>query len=1368
MTAALENEGREFERPTASTQRLERLLDQARKHLIEIGTRNRLVHTNRKAKRPATLPVSHGDPDVLCRRLTGDGVGFRFVADVAATERERRRTAENDSDENPDEPAEDGVAALAPPSGGDVLVTRLGEAGLQKKLTGFARESKTLEEEQGINILFLAIGFLRWFEEEGSEVEREAPLILVPVSLVRDARRSTYSLKAREEDIVTNLPLSERLRDQEGLLLPDIPEDEDWCPSEYFDAVVDAVSTRPRWSIDRRGLELGFFSFAKFLMYRDLSAGSWPNSSVLSHPLLRGLLQDGFPSEEPLFADNVKIDERFTPSDLIHVLDADGSQTLAIETARAGRNLVVHGPPGTGKSQTIANVIAAAANDGKSVLFIAEKMVALDVVYNRLKKAELGPLCLELHSRMANKRSVCEELDKTLAAGAAEPDFAENTARLIEARDTLNEIASDLHTPIANTGTSAFAAIADLVRAHGIGRPPPRISVSAAVNWTFAEYQTICATVERYTAITDVSGPVTAHPWRGVRNRTLQPPDLQRLELQGPDAADAFEALNVRARSGALLMESESAITLARVAKLSHFLELLAAAPSWMGEALGPLNTRSVSDLDHTEEVLREAARLVSDISAETQTFLPPAFNADTANLRARLEAGARSLLKRWGRVYRAASKELATYLTCPLPKSARERLALVDRLISLKSQYVRFDQLSEEARALLGPLWHDRDTDFPALILSVAWFRMVRSEGFSFDLAPGIALVGRPDLLNSFRTRLAQDETTARAALESIFRWLDLDVAGAFSVSSIEEVGLSELGARVNDWTAATARYREWCEIDDADRTLRSFGLAQLADSIAAGSLTPQDAIEELRYARAEVLWQAARERNPRLTRLQATDRTALVETFRRLESERLLSVAALVRARHAAQVPRGFMGDMGVIRGEIARRRGHMPIRKLMQRVGRTIQKIKPVFLMSPISVAQFLPPGTVEFDLLVIDEASQVRPEDALGVVARAKQIVVVGDSKQLPPTNFFSRLLSDGDENDGDEDAHTANDGLAGAAKAAELESILTLCEARGVGSKMLRWHYRSKHPSLIEVSNEAFYDRGLFLPPSPATDRQSDGLALVRVEGAYDRGGKRTNEIEAKAIVDALVNHAEQHPRRSIGIVTFSQSQRDLIANLIDYARQHSTVLDNFLDAANEETFVKNLENVQGDERDHIIVSVGYGPRQPGARLDSMHFGPVSADGGQRRLNVLFTRARYRCDVFCSFDPSDIDTERAASEGARILQRYLAYAETGILDRTIVAAEDYDSPFRGGRCERYPLSWIPCGPASRNKGLQDRFRCPPLNAAQPVHTCGRVRWGDLPRRSLGPRTRPASPRNPRIPGLAFSSHLEHRLVLQSIW
>jgi superfamily I DNA and/or RNA helicase/very-short-patch-repair endonuclease len=367
-----------------------------------------------------------------------------------------------------------------------------------------------------------------------------------------------------------------------------------------------------------------------------------------------------------------------------------------------------------------------------------------------------------------------------------------------------------------------------------------------------------------------------------------------------------------------------------------------------------------------------------------------------------------------------------------------------------------------------------------------------------------------------------------------------------------------------------------------------------------------------------------------------------------------------------------------MGVIRGEIGRKRNHMPLRKLMKTAGDTIQKIKPVFLMSPLSAAQYLPPGAIEFDLLVIDEASQVRPGDAIGLIARCRQMVVVGDKKQSPPTQFFDRMIAD-DVDPGDEDPSKADAG-AGVAPVSDLESILSLCEARGVEKQMLRWHYRSRHPSLIQVSNAEFYKR-LVMPPAPSTDRKEKGLRLRRIAGAYDRGGLRTNLIEAEAIVAAAADHARTNPALSLGIITFSTAQRDLIGDCLETKRRSDPILDAYLrERGREDAFVKNLENVQGDERDVILISIGYGPREPGKPLDSMAFGPISSEGGERRLNVLFTRARARCEIFASFGSGDINPDRATGAGPRLLKRFFQFAETGILDEAKSYGADFDSPF----------------------------------------------------------------------------------------
>jgi hypothetical protein len=324
---------------------------------------------------------------------------------------------------------------------------------LHKRLHTIHRDAKTAEGERGVNILFLALGFLRWYEDEKSDVPREAPLILLPVSLVRDTKRSIFDVKLREDDIATNQALQERLRGDFGLALPDVPESNDWLPSDYFDAIIKAVSPKRRWSIDANAIELGFYSFSKLLMVRDLEPGNWPDNTLVSHPLLRGLLCEGFAAEPPILPAAARLDEILSPIDLIHVVDADSSQTRVIETVRAGRNLVVQGPPGTGKSQTITNIIAAAVHDGQSVL------AALTVVHERVRAAGLDDICLELRSQAASKRLVAERLDRTLQAAACFAETDATAMQLTAARDHLNHFAKRLHAQIGDTAMTPYQAL---------------------------------------------------------------------------------------------------------------------------------------------------------------------------------------------------------------------------------------------------------------------------------------------------------------------------------------------------------------------------------------------------------------------------------------------------------------------------------------------------------------------------------------------------------------------------------------------------------------------------------------------------------------------------------------------------------------------------------------------------------------------------------------------------------------------------------------------------------------------------------------------------------------------------------------------
>ena len=361
------------------------------------------------------------------------------------------------------------------------------------------------------------------------------------------------------------------------------------------------------------------------------------------------------------------------------------------------------------------------------------------------------------------------------------------------------------------------------------------------------------------------------------------------------------------------------------------------------------------------------------------------------------------------------------------------------------------------------------------------------------------------------------------------------------------------------------------------------------------------------------------------------------------------------------------GDLTEMSLLSKEVKKQKRHVPIRQLLKRAGRSLQELKPCFMMGPLSVAQYLEQGQLEFDLLVMDEASQLRPEDALGAIARCKQLVVVGDPKQLPPTNFFDRLM-DGDDED-PEDAPSVVDGV---------ESILGICEHLYRPVRTLRWHYRSRHESLIAFSNNQFYDGRLVVFPSPFKRNKRLGVNYRYVkEGVYQ---DRRNIPEAQRVVDAVMEHMLTCPDESLGVVTLNQTQRELIEDMLDKKIRDVKGVADYLvhhENAGWKFFVKNLENVQGDERDVIFVSTTFGKPQ-GSTAVRQNFGPINRPDGWRRLNVLFTRARKRLDLFTSMLPTDVQVDEKVSLGRRALREYLDYAKSGLLQNSRGSATERDA------------------------------------------------------------------------------------------
>ncbi|MGE3311641.1 MAG: DUF3320 domain-containing protein, partial [Limisphaerales bacterium] len=561
------------------------------------------------------------------------------------------------------------------------------------------------------------------------------------------------------------------------------------------------------------------------------------------------------------------------------------------------------------------------------------------------------------------------------------------------------------------------------------------------------------------------------------------------------------------------------------------------------------------------------------------------------------------------------------------------------------------------------------------ALDAVVRWVEAQQSDGLDVAFRRIVAALADPAALEPPAANFARD---LEGLIPVVHAWVtdfNLDVREAFQIDDAESVPFDDLEARLEACLRDPRSLFPWAHYAARRREARALGLEPLTDALHQGTLPTEDARDGfLRACFTRILREQTR-LNPELARFDGASQSRLVEEFRKLDRERLAVARFRVLATHHAGLPsqNAGVGAVGILNGELERKRGHRPVRQLLRDAGSVVQAIKPVFMMSPLSVAQFLAPGAVEFDLLVIDEASQIQPVDALGAIARSRQLVVVGDNRQLPPTRFFARVT-------GDDDPEPQGETAPAAAAVQDVESILGLCSARGLPATMLRWHYRSRHHSLIAVSNREFYDDRLFIVPSPNPTDESLGLQFRIVsDGVFDSGGTGTNRVEAKAVCRAIMEHARRQPDLTLGVAAFSVRQQQAILDELELLRRENPDTEPFFNGRPDEPFfVKNLENVQGDERDVVFISIGYG-RDPDGLL-RMNFGPLGAEGGERRLNVLISRARRRCVAFSSIRAEDIDLDRASGQGVHALKAFLHFAESGNLPPSPATAPPPSSPF----------------------------------------------------------------------------------------
>ncbi|MSR62026.1 MAG: DUF3320 domain-containing protein [Planctomycetes bacterium] len=1158
------------------------------------------------------------------------------------------------------------------------LVTPFTEAELAPRLTEIFRAAREGLEEGGASGLYLALGFLEWYESPTSDRPRLAPLLLVPVDLQRGSIRQGFKLARAADETRFNTTLLEMLRAQHHVEIPGmdpLPEDAQGVDVDtLLLRVTEALRDVPRWRVLHQAC-LGFFTFAKFLMWKDLDEQS---AVLLANPLVAHLAQQPERAFDPAWRepDYAALDETQRSAELHCPVLADSSQLAAVIAAADGKSFVLEGPPGTGKSQTITNLIAHCLAQGKTVLFVSEKTAALNVVFDRLKAIGLERFCLELHSSKASKQEVVQSLGHALrgARPRAPEEWSALADELDGLRGELNAYARAVWREHAN-GCSVFRATSILTTLRAAARV--ELGWDDLADIERASLEVARGALREAVNALQVTGEPHAHALAGIGLEDVSAGLAERIRA-------SFEALRVQL---AALPEAAQPLfeALALDPATAGARELRLAAAACQGLLTAPARGAALLAVEprQAESAVVEACRLGRQraaLRAElARRFDLRLLELDLLGLRGRVRAALDSwFFARWWRT-RALRRDLLGVTQPGVVLTLDELWAALEKALALKDAEASLagalSALHERARCD----WRAEGAPWAEIETSLAWAQRTRA---ALDaLAPEPTVVqGLCERALSHLERGAGGGPPQRA-LAALTGVLDAAEATAelLRLAADDPWRTAHTPRRLAAWLErmqriepALAQLKPWALWRRLRARLVQARLGALVSALEAGELRSVALPEAFERSYLEAWLELQRAREPALHNFLALSHEQRIARFRQLDAQCLELARKVVAARLAARVPsvgaESVPGsELGVLQRQLQLQRPRLGLRRLFQQTKTLVQRLKPCFLMSPISVAQYLPPGELAFDLVVFDEASQIPTWDAVGAIARGRQAIVVGDSKQLPPTSFFEVVVS------ADEDAEDAVE---------DLESILDECRAANVPALDLRWHYRSRHESLITFSNRKYYANRLHT--FPAARFAGLGVQWRHVAGGvYDKSRSRTNRVEAEALVAEVLRRLRdpELARHSIGIVTFSAAQQGVIEDRLDEERRKDPALDPFFLASEErrETlFVKNLENVQGDERDVILFSICYGPDENG-RV-ALNFGPLNQQGGARRLNVAVTRARRELLVFSTLRAEQIDLARTRARGVSDLKAFLSYAQHGVsaLPAEVLAPEELDA------------------------------------------------------------------------------------------
>ena len=1124
------------------------------------------------------------------------------------------------------------------------------------------RKAREYLDETGVNVAYIAFGFIHWKESEHSEIENLAPILLVPVNLSRESAISPYHIRSEDADIVVNPTFSYKLAAEFGVKLP--PYNDEGL-EDYLTSVSDLMK-KLGWTVSGEA-KIGIFSFLKINMYQDLIENE---AKILSNNNVRLLLMEPLLEEENNASSPKEAEEEIhNPLVELHsVVDADSSQIEAIELARKGKSFVLQGPPGTGKSQTITNIIAECLFDGKKVLFVSEKLAALNVVYDKLRQAGLEDFCLELHSHKSSKRTIIDNLCRTLHTNAsyvsskAEAEISEK----IRTQKQLDDYAFELHAKREGVNKSLYQLFERYSSLRQI--PDVKWSFSNIASRDEAYFKKAEELLKQYEAfLPSIGYDYRNNVWYGY----IRQAPTYETKLAAENQLKKSDTLI----AGLLLIER-------KIRDDCHTGPLTVNGLYVWNKLLACLSGRTIlcpalfypAKFNEREEIFRVLAdksrtilKLREELSSEYDSSI---FRQNGDDLYNRLTKLYGSFFSRiLNQDYWKIIDQLRLCHKYGKKLSYEEAVDITRTLMNLQQAEQTFKIREEQILGAVGEAYQSENTDWNTVLNELDVLKEMLSS--RTDLGT-IAQMDESEF-RAFR----DNAPSLHSQLDNVFHDL-LSALKEFSDSfdpaktDFMNMPLEAAQARLLACMHEAGRIENYCQFRTVLYQLAALDCESFIHTAIRQNL-PAEVYAEAFAKRYYDQWISCIIASvPLLSQFSRIRQDAFRIAFAEKDREQFDINKAMIRSVLSQKRPVLDMVTPGspvyILQREGEKKRKQKSIRALLTEIGPLVQTLKPCFLMSPLSVSTFLNPDTVHFDTVIFDEASQVFPQDAIGAIYRGNQVIVVGDSKQMPPSNFFNAMVDDLDAYDEDSDV-------------TDFESILDLCSA-SMKQLRLKWHYRSRYEQLIHFSNLNFYDGELVTFPSCIPDQKGIGIDYYHTDGLFDRKS-HTNRKEAEYIVDLIYQNFELYPKRSLGVVAFSVAQQELIDHLLNRRRQETPEKEAFFrNDVREPFFIKNLETVQGDERDTIIFSVAYGKDFQGKLKHN--FGPLNREGGERRLNVAITRAKCNVQIVSSMHSADIDLSRSQSRGVRLLKEYLDYAENGeiALQRALDLPkfDSYDSDF----------------------------------------------------------------------------------------